>query len=801
MMIVAAVIYACLWQLAAANHVVYHSYDVKASSRELEDTTAQITDRCFEECIEQQMPPEQCKSYILEQIQTHEITGLEVEIVQLRNVTHTGHGSSTVLNMIKIQTNLNGQVACDLADGWVAWRFDWLRKSHPDEAVRIAADCGGDNVDACCEDLHNFAGRNTDEECLYCAPQQQVLTPVVYPPGTGELGFEDTVFNVKTGECDVIYYTEAEVEEIDKQTRLDLFLLAQYWREVIDQGSISCEDLQLFQNKMLFYARAVFQAHQYLGALTCQFCEDGEFVGSWEVLLSSIAEAFFLIEFTGIDSAVAKVTIYVSVDGTTVISTPAIAGRYEVDCEDEPDSNPDGTPPDGPTDGGETPDQDGGETPDPDGGETPDGGEPSKTCALPDAASKPGAMDVSTLRDTCISAAEDQGVSNVPKSNTCNMAAPPPSRGVGTVITLANGPLYDSATCTTTLEYKIKSFTGAAPRRALREEVQEQDNKVVDVVAQPQDNDAAAVEDSFFGRLLRVFNHFGGGGGSAAMGAGRGAGGGPSRFGISGSSSSTPPPPTAAVASSGVPPMMAQSIPNAVVAAEATQEMGHAVIGWMGSCVLDSYTIVTQGSVVSDTTANDAMFLQQVDSDTCTAGVRVTGDIIPKHSSVTIRMVFDGFTGVTDAAASAESATLKWGNACVPIKLSVADCRPGAGPLDSATAAEAADKKLPALAADEALPGTAAHEHEVPPDIAADEGTGFDFAGFETPGGVIPPTSKPPVNEPTVPVILDSNAGPAETESAGSGSGPSVTGKGNVGGFGGRGGVGTGGRFKGRPGT
>jgi hypothetical protein len=245
-----------------------------------------------------------------------------------------------------------------------------------------------------------------------------------------------------------------------------------------------------------------------------------------------------------------------------------------------------------------------------------------------------------------------------------------------------------------------------------------------------------------------------------------------------------------------------QSIPNAVVAAPVvTQEMGHAVIGWMGSCVLDSYTIVTQGNVVSDTMANDAMLLQQVETDTCTAGVRVTGDIIPKHSSVTIRMVFDGFTGMTDAAASAESATLKWGNACVPVKLSVADCRPGAGPLGSAAAAAAADEALPALAADEALPGTAAHEHDVPPDIAADEGTRFDFAGFETPGGVIPPAlPKPPVDEPTVPVILDSSEGPAETESAGSGSGSSVAGRGNVGGFGGRGGVGSGGRFKGRPG-
>jgi hypothetical protein len=730
--------------------VVYHSYDVKASSRELEDTTVQITDRCFEECIEQQMPPEQCKSFILEQIQTHEIIGLEVEIVQLRNVTHTGNGPSTVLNMIKIQTNLNGQVACDFADGWVATRFDWLRKSHPDEAVRIAADCGGDNVDACCEGLHDFAGRNTDQECLYCAPKQPVLTPVVYP-GTGGLGFVDTVFNVVTGECDVIYYTEAEVEEIDKQTRRELFALEQYWRGVIEQGSISCQDLQLFQNKMLLHARAVFPAHPYLGGLTCQFCEDDEFVGSWEKLLSSIAEAFFLIERTGIDSAVAKVTIYVSVDGMTVISTPMIAGRYEVDCDE-------------------------------DGEPSADGDESTKTCALPDGASTPGAMDVSTLRDACISEAEEQGVSNVPKSNTCNMAGPPHPQGVGTVITLTNGPVYDSATCTTTFEYKIKSFTGAAPRRALWEEVQKQDNQVVGVVAQPQENDDAAVDDSFFGRVLRVFNRRGGGGGSRVMAAGRGEGGGLSRSGFSGRSSSTPRrPPTAAATSSGVPPMMAggQYNPNAVVAVLANQEVGHAVIGWMGSCVLDSFTI-TQGSVVSDTTANGAVFLQQVETDTCTVGVRVTGDIIPEHSSVTIRMVFDGFTGMTDAAASAESATLKWGNACVPIKLSVADCRPGAGPLGTAAAAEAADEAAPALAVDEALPGKAAHEHEVPPDIAADEGTGFDFAG--------------------VAVILDSNGGPADTESAGSGSGsgPSVTGRGTGGGLGGRGTRGSGGGFKGK---
>jgi hypothetical protein len=650
----------------------------------LEATTVQITDRCFEECIEQQMAPEQCKSFILEQIQSHELIGLEVEIVRLRNVTaahdhteqHNSSSSTALDNLITIPTNVNGQVACDVANGWVAFRFDWLRKSHPDDeqAVRIAADCGGDNVDACCEGLHKFAGRNTDDQCLYCAPKQQVLTPVVYP-GTdvaGGLGFKDNVFNMTTGECDVIYYTKAEVEDIDRQTRHELFALEQYWGGVvIEQGSISCQDLQLFQNNMLFYARAVFPAHPYLGALTCQFCEDGEFVGSWEVLLSSIAEAFFLIERMGIDSAVAKVTIYVSVDGTTVISTPVITGRYEVDCDEDPLSPDDDVY-------GEEPPTDG------------DDELSTKTCALPGAASTTlDAMDVSTMRETCIRAAEEQGLSNVPRSNTCNMVDPPrPPRGVGKVITLVNGPVYDSATCTTTLEYIIKSFTGAHhPRRALWEQyiLEEQGNQVVDaVVAHPQEDYAAAVDDSFFGRVLRVFTPRGGGG-ISGMAVGRGGGGGlPRSSGFGGRSSPTPTPPTAG-------------------------DMGHAVIGWMGSCVLDSFTI-TQGSsvVVLDTeTANDdVMFLQdEIETDTCMAGLRVAGDIIPKRSSVTIRMVFDGFTGMTDAAASAESAILKWGNhnhaLCVPIKLSVADCRPGAGPSGTDAAAAAAADEAPSPAPEE----------------------------------------------------------------------------------------------------
>jgi len=91
--------------------------------------------------------------------------------------------------------------------------------------------------------------------------------------------------------------------------------------------------LRELEYRFLLHARLARTAHRYIGALTCQFCDNIDvFIGSFETLISVIARVFWFIENLGINSDVAKVTITVTVyteKGTrTIVSIPQLEGRF-----------------------------------------------------------------------------------------------------------------------------------------------------------------------------------------------------------------------------------------------------------------------------------------------------------------------------------------------------------------------------------------------------------------------------------------------------------------------------------------
>ena len=606
------------------------------------------------------LSPEDCKTYILNELKTVSTTTNTEIKVQIVTVTSKVQQNLRVDPVVPIFSSANGEVSCDFHSGVAAYRFEWDRPDGSILEVPIAADCLGISVGECCEKLQSITtGPNAHGQCLRCQPRQQALTPVAV--SENEIAFKDTRFNPQTHTCEVVTYTPEQVKAMDEQSINQISIDREYVRQIQEAGFISCEDLRDLEYRLMSHARAVGPAHQYLGSLACEFCDgNGKFIGDFDHLLAYLAQAFWYIGNHVFNSAVATVTIHVTVSETTgastIIAKPQLDGRLEeVDCDNEEAIQPDPTAPTL-----SYPVQAPYSIPEdvpiqllptvlspvatimvPSASKTP---EPTPSAPTLPAPSPRGPVDdpfistnsdigicTSTVSGTVVDATSSQQQCGTPKMTQT-------SSPITGVVSWLSGPVYNSNDCTTELEYKICNFLSSTPRRLQ-----------VSKNLRSHERDLGLSLNRSVGIQSKSINTV-----------------------------ETP------VMSS---PETFQAVDLDSSSTISSVTNGHVMLGWQGACELVRHEVRDDSMNLLSST-DQVSLRAHADPDTCLAGVKILGDLITERSCWTAKLVFVGHVEVAIAPAIAVS---MFGMYSLIENIPVADC-PASASIGQFAPDVAADK-------------------------------------------------------------------------------------------------------------
>jgi len=641
----------------------HHVYTSGFHDRALQSVSQELADRCFQECLDMNLSPEDCKTYILNELKTVSTTTNTEIKVQIVTVTSQVQQNLRVDPVVSIFSSANGEVSCDFHSGVAAYRFEWDRPDGSILEVPIAADCLGISVGECCAKLQSItAGPNAHGQCLRCQPRQQALTPVAV--SENEMAFKDTRYNPQTNSCEVVTYTPEQVKAMDETSVNQISVDREYVRQVQEAGFISCEDLRDLEYRLMSHARAVGPAHQYLGSLACEFCDvNGKFIGDFNSLLEYLAQAFWYIGNHMFNSAVATVTIYVSVSettgATTIIAKPQLDGRLEeVDCDNEetleadltaptptspplsypvqaPYIRPEAVPiqllptvlspispivvPSAPKTPAPTP-------------PAPTPPAPTPPAPTPPAPTPPAPTTRGPVVDPSISTNTDVGICTSSASGTV-VDATSSQQQCGTpkmtltsspitgVVSLLSGPVYNSNDCTTELEYKVCNFLNSAPRRLQ-----------VSKSLRSHGRDLGLSLNRSVGIQSKSINTVG-----------------------------TP------VMSS---PETFQAVNMDSSSTISSVTDGHVMLGWIGACELIRHEVRDVSMNLLSST-DQVSLRTHADPDTCLAGVKILGDLITERTCWTAKLVFVGHVEVAIAPAIAVS---MFGMYSLIENIPVADC-------------------------------------------------------------------------------------------------------------------------------
>jgi hypothetical protein len=266
-----------------------------------------LTTRCFTECVEQKLTPEECQEYIEAQITAaggHEVGGVEIDI----HVPRTPDVFADSYWMVEVPVNLEGTMSCDRNnnnDSQLYYPFLWDdgSGSAADGAGSTVPDikCPGFSAGACCVWIRNFfrdsMAYDVNRNCYSCFVNKEPLTPVVMKiadEATGETTttteYQDYVYvNANANDqpegsssCQRQQYTLEQVEALDDLQRQKMTkALVSLETFATNNGSDSdeyngiektCSRFDFLLEELYDAAVGVKALSQAVGELACQFC-------------------------------------------------------------------------------------------------------------------------------------------------------------------------------------------------------------------------------------------------------------------------------------------------------------------------------------------------------------------------------------------------------------------------------------------------------------------------------------------------------------------------------------------------
>ena len=346
------------------------------SGRDLQETQAAITTRCWTECVKLALTADECTALIKEELganlELHEIPNLQITVHTPRDSFWFG----LTYFQVGIPTDLFGNVACEKSV--LRYDFDWevIRPDGSTDVITIPDfDCIGKTATNCCTDYKAFLTDldiplvDSQGNCLSCWVHQEPLEPIIATDGSGNVLYVDHQYDPSTKECKAVSIPEDMVIDIDASTTASLNDDIVEMESMLEQDFATCASLIHLQERLMIHARGVNTAMNFVASLLCGFCEGRN--GSYGPIPDALRTKFVFvvrqIRKAVIKSNVNYIIIYTDADGN-VIEPPKVGGsRAGIDWNlDDPDCDENtggdtGTPPSNGGDTG-TPPTTGGET-------------------------------------------------------------------------------------------------------------------------------------------------------------------------------------------------------------------------------------------------------------------------------------------------------------------------------------------------------------------------------------------------------------------------------------------------------
>jgi hypothetical protein len=301
-----------------------------------------LTTRCFTECIEQNMTPDECAAYIesvIGEAGGHEVGPVTVKIQVPR--TPVVFGSSYW--MVEVPVNVNGQFTCDRNMGETFYPFLWTAPGG-DLAVANML-CQGLSAGECCMMIRTYGqaelgGKDTNGNCFACFAYQEPLVPVVNTI-SGLTEYRDYVYNDPN--CEQMQLTESEVASADADTQMTIDAALTSLSVFADAPS--CVVFAALLEGLYNAATVITPLSPAIGELACSYCYgpndlDVMALGPADPL---IAYLMTLLSTPAPSSAENCVIIYTN-DSGDIVDIPKLGGSraddpYDDDCEEEAISN------------------------------------------------------------------------------------------------------------------------------------------------------------------------------------------------------------------------------------------------------------------------------------------------------------------------------------------------------------------------------------------------------------------------------------------------------------------------------
>lgn len=308
-----------------------------------------LTTRCFTYCVEESLTPDQCVTYIEEQVAGaggHEVGPITVKI----QVPRTEASRAETYWTMEVPVNANGQMTCDRNEGNTAYPFLWENGGPGVDVPTVA--CQGLGAGQCCvkiRELGQLLGKDENNNCLACFVHQEPLIPDIGAGITVEYGD----YEWDGSSCNALFFSPEQVGAADDATGVAVVAAAAVLRDFI--ANPDCGDFSSLLTALYDAAVVIPALPQYIGRLACDFCYyDGSQITT--PTPASLVDMLAIIlgqldpspEFDSIENCV---IIYTNKNGQ-IAEIPKLGGSraddpYDEDCPPDLGADAAGAPDDG----------------------------------------------------------------------------------------------------------------------------------------------------------------------------------------------------------------------------------------------------------------------------------------------------------------------------------------------------------------------------------------------------------------------------------------------------------------------
>jgi len=184
--------------------------------------------------------------------------------------------------MVRIPSNINGEVDCNIKGGVVGNPFVWETEEGDFDLPQV--ECAGLGTSMCCtkflDAVRNEGIPLTDRDgaCLSCFVSLDPLTEVIWFGGDddldGTIKYHDHEWNIDTKTCQEVKMTRQDLDIKDKTLQIMWENRNTLLEEFIESSETRCKSLKSLHEDFLFLGRGFPNAMPIISTLLCGICED-----------------------------------------------------------------------------------------------------------------------------------------------------------------------------------------------------------------------------------------------------------------------------------------------------------------------------------------------------------------------------------------------------------------------------------------------------------------------------------------------------------------------------------------------